>query len=141
MTKKDKATDRKRVEDWLIRDRIPYVRVCETAADRRDHPRPAGALDDFDFIVYGTENGPHLLVYVTRATDSTELQRKNMRAWQKIFGDGTLFRVAFAHVGGPSDLCVLIDLEGRYIGVIRDTLVPEAPPGFSFAQLAEWRKA
>ena len=71
---------RQRVENWLKRETLPYIRV-----DEAKRALFAGArLRSFHFVVYMAKTGPNWLVW---AGPLNRECRVDMQQWESIFGD------------------------------------------------------
>ena len=78
---------RQQVEDWLKREKLPYIRV-----DEAKRALFAGArLRSFHLVVYMAKTGPNWLVW---AGPLNRECRVDMQQWESIFGDGFMAVIA-----------------------------------------------
>ncbi len=78
---------RQRVENWLKREKLPYIRV-----DEAKRALFAGArLRSFHFVVYMAKTGPNWLVW---AGPLNRECRVDMQQWESIFGEGFVAVIA-----------------------------------------------
>ena len=85
--KVSKIPFRQQVENWLKREKLPYIRV-----DEAKRALFAGArLRSFHFVVYMAKTGPNWLVW---AGPLNRECRVDMQQWESIFGDGFVAVIA-----------------------------------------------
>ena len=78
---------RQQVEDWLKREKLPYIRV-----DEAKRALFAGArLRSFHLVVYMAKTGPDWLLWTGPLNREC---RKDMQQWESIFGDGFMAVIA-----------------------------------------------
>ena len=92
--KVSKIPFRRRVEDWLKHETLPYIRV-----DEAKRALFAGArLRSFHFVVYMAKNGPNWLVW---AGPLNRENRLDLQQWESIFGDGFMAVIARSSRSNP----------------------------------------